>query len=265
MKTILTICMIFSFGVSQAQDVFQESLYSAETVMKNRDKIALTDQQAEKIKKIHSQNAGEFSTIKWDLDAATAKLKTLLDEPKINQEAVQKQMDLVLQLENQLKKKQLTSLVAIKNELTESQQIALTSLKKAWTVNDGEVYRVVPGLASSSPSPSSKVRISSGPATSGNYLSNKPSGSISNVSPSGDITILPNEKSKLYIQVDQKNIGSMPIFYLKTKAGLQEVKSLESINPDDIESIEVLKNESAITRFGEAGKNGVIIVTLKKK
>mgnify|MGYP006171858365 FL=1 len=39
---------------------------------------------------------------------------------------------------------------------------------------------------------------------------------------------------------------------------------LASINPNDIQSIEVLKGESATKRFGEKAKNGAIIITLKK-
>lgn len=38
---------------------------------------------------------------------------------------------------------------------------------------------------------------------------------------------------------------------------------LSHIKPNDIESIHVLKNEKAIDQFGEAGKNGVVVITLK--
>ena len=36
------------------------------------------------------------------------------------------------------------------------------------------------------------------------------------------------------------------------------------INPNDIESITVLKDKSATEVYGDKGKNGVIIITLKK-
>mgnify|MGYP005811074751 CR=1 FL=1 len=221
MKTIFTICLIFTLGITKAQDMFQESLYSAETVMKNREKITLTDQQAEKIKKIHSQNAGEFSTIKWDLDAATAKLKTMLAEPKINQEAVQKQMDIVLQLENQLKKKQLTTLVAIKNELSQTQQQELDKLKPAERFPNV----VVAGTA---------------------------------VSP----RVLTNDMSRVTIATAP---GARPVFYLDEGGKMKKITGLEGYDPNEIESINVLKDQAATARFGDEGKNGVIIVTLKKK
>jgi outer membrane receptor for ferrienterochelin and colicin len=40
---------------------------------------------------------------------------------------------------------------------------------------------------------------------------------------------------------------------------------INSINPSEIESIEVLKNNSSIDFYGEEAKDGVIIITRKKK
>lgn len=61
------------------------------------------------------------------------------------------------------------------------------------------------------------------------------------------------------------------IFYRETsstKTGLGGIESsvnpLASINPSDIESIEVLKDVSATAIYGSRGANGVIIVTTKK-
>lgn len=44
-----------------------------------------------------------------------------------------------------------------------------------------------------------------------------------------------------------------------------EVKDIKEIDPDTIESIEVLKNEAAVQLYGEKGRNGVIIVKLKEQ
>ncbi len=43
----------------------------------------------------------------------------------------------------------------------------------------------------------------------------------------------------------------------------REVDDIESILPEDIESISVLKGESGIELYGEKGKNGVILIALK--
>lgn len=39
---------------------------------------------------------------------------------------------------------------------------------------------------------------------------------------------------------------------------------LQAINPNDIQSIDVLKDKMAIEKYGEKGLHGVIVVTLKK-
>ena len=40
---------------------------------------------------------------------------------------------------------------------------------------------------------------------------------------------------------------------------------LDNISPDNIESLTVLKNKSAIEKYGSKGKNGVILITTKAK
>ncbi len=45
----------------------------------------------------------------------------------------------------------------------------------------------------------------------------------------------------------------------------KEIKDINSINPDNIESISVLKNKSSTALYGEKGKNGVILITMKKE
>jgi len=44
----------------------------------------------------------------------------------------------------------------------------------------------------------------------------------------------------------------------------KQVKSLKNVSADDIQSISILKNETAEKRYGDKGKNGVIIITTKK-
>ena len=57
------------------------------------------------------------------------------------------------------------------------------------------------------------------------------------------------------------NSGNEPLFVID---GFPGVGDLNSINPSDIESIEVLKDASATAIYGSRGANGVVIVTTKK-
>ena len=40
---------------------------------------------------------------------------------------------------------------------------------------------------------------------------------------------------------------------------------LKDLNPNDVASIDVLKDEKAVEKYGEQGVHGVIVVTTKKK
>ena len=71
---------------------------------------------------------------------------------------------------------------------------------------------------------------------------------------------LPKNANDVKLQIqsfgDMKN---QPLYIVDGK----EKTSFESVDPNDIESIDVLKNESSIALYGERGKNGVVLVTTK--
>ncbi|HEX4374356.1 MAG TPA: hypothetical protein VHZ50_13730, partial [Puia sp.] len=77
-----------------------------------------------------------------------------------------------------------------------------------------------------------------------------------------DASIKLSKDNKQIIFDVKKNMDSV-LFIVDDK----EVDSLymSKLNPIDIESITVLKNSSAITQYGEKGRNGVIIITTKKE
>jgi len=232
MKNLLVICLVLLAGIAQGQDIFQKNLYSADRIMENREKLNLTDAQSAKIKKIHTDNAADFSTLKWDLDAATARLKSMLEESKIDPNLVNKQMDEVLRLESLLKKKQLNTLVAIKNELTSPQQ-KLLEYYNPFAVLGTQTY----GTGTVSPLKSSSIRV----------------GNSSHLF-----------EPQVSIKMDNGNPDNSPLFIFKTDKGEIERKDISDINPSDIESMSVLKGASATVLYGEKGKNGVVVITLKK-
>ncbi|WP_372937207.1 M56 family metallopeptidase [Seonamhaeicola sp.] len=71
-----------------------------------------------------------------------------------------------------------------------------------------------------------------------------------------------NKEERIFIvkkQSDDKNA----LFIIDGKE--VEKNPIKDLNPEDIESINVLKDESAINKYGNRGKNGVIIITTKKE
>lgn len=67
----------------------------------------------------------------------------------------------------------------------------------------------------------------------------------------------------------QKQIGNVEItpkpVYVVDGKRLTDQADIKNVNPDDIESMNVLKGEEAVKQYGEAAKNGVIQITTKKK
>lgn len=60
--------------------------------------------------------------------------------------------------------------------------------------------------------------------------------------------------------------GKQPLYVVDGVIRLESVKDISEIaDPDNIQTIEILKDESAIKMYGEKGKNGVIIIITKKK
>jgi TonB-linked SusC/RagA family outer membrane protein len=51
---------------------------------------------------------------------------------------------------------------------------------------------------------------------------------------------------------------------ISNTAGINEVSPLSTINPSDIESVEVLKDASATAIYGSLGANGVVLITTKR-
>ncbi|WP_320019293.1 M56 family metallopeptidase [Labilibaculum manganireducens] len=72
----------------------------------------------------------------------------------------------------------------------------------------------------------------------------------------------PDSKNKPVIKIKGASISN-PIYIVDGKK--VSAKKANKINPDDIESINVLKGENAIEKYGEKAKNGVVIITSKVK
>lgn len=85
-------------------------------------------------------------------------------------------------------------------------------------------------------------------------------------------------RNSLRNSINSLNDGNMPLYiidgvpisgqltsnYSIGTIPLQNINPLNSINPDDIESIEVLKDADATAIYGSRGGNGVILITTKK-
>ncbi|MGY0039847.1 energy transducer TonB [Pedobacter sp. NJ-S-72] len=55
------------------------------------------------------------------------------------------------------------------------------------------------------------------------------------------------------------------VLYVIDGKKLSDKAAMDAINPNDIESVSVLKGEKATALYGKSGENGVIVITTKKK
>ncbi len=71
-------------------------------------------------------------------------------------------------------------------------------------------------------------------------------------------------KGKSNITVMGARLDDQPLIIIDGKEAGEDI-DLDSLDPNTIESINVLKGPSAEKAYGEKGKNGVVEITLKKK
>lgn len=105
-------------------------------------------------------------------------------------------------------------------------------------------------------------------------LDGKEINTINNISPDRieSISVLKNESSTILygekgkngvVIITSKKSGSPATEALVILDGKETTMKAIDVNPDNIQSINVLKGESAISKYGEKGKNGAIEITMK--
>lgn len=68
---------------------------------------------------------------------------------------------------------------------------------------------------------------------------------------------------KTGIEVQPSVAANEPLFVVDGK--IVDKATIEAIHPDDIDSITILKDKNAVEKYGDAGKNGVVEIYMKKK
>lgn len=75
-----------------------------------------------------------------------------------------------------------------------------------------------------------------------------------------------SNRKESFIRVRGVGLVDKPAFYILDGQEVSpEILNLSLIKPDDIESVEVLKNDAAVARYGERARDGVIIITTRAK
>lgn len=131
------------------------------------------------------------------------------------------------------------------------------------SVNINEVVVVAYGVAKKSTFTGSAVTVKA------DVLEKRQTSSISQslqgVAPGVQVTMnsgQPGENAQIRIRgISSLNTGSEPLWVID---GIPYEGNLNSVNPDDIESMTILKDAASAALYGARGANGVVMVTTKK-
>ena len=80
-------------------------------------------------------------------------------------------------------------------------------------------------------------------------------------SPKKDQIHLESDSGKVSVQLFPKDSNVEPLYILQGKEVTKD--AIKGLLSDDIETVNVLKGETARVTYGEKGRNGAVVVTLK--
>ena len=128
-RIVMVLCALWLSGGAPAlgqeapgNDPVAAALIPPDVVMAHQEALGLSDAQRRAIQADVQSAQQRFTSMQWQLSAATEKLVTVLNATHVDQDRALAAMDAVLALEREIKHTQLTLMVQIKNELSADQQ-----------------------------------------------------------------------------------------------------------------------------------------------
>jgi Spy/CpxP family protein refolding chaperone len=114
---------------SRGRPAYLEHLFLPPLVMRHQDEIGLTDAQRSSISTLVGESQRKLVELRWQSEAATQKLGTVLANQPIDEAAALGQARGMLDLEQRLRITNLGMLISVRNLLTPAQQKKLEGLR----------------------------------------------------------------------------------------------------------------------------------------
>lgn len=299
-----TFIIFLSFGILslglQAQkpqnydQYIEDELIDYSLLLKYKDSINLSNNQVKKLKSFYDGNDFNFEESSRKYAQSMQLLKSAIDNGKSREEVLTIFSD-VLALESDIKRNKLGFLLHSREILTDNQrkQLRLIGRSNQLTIkSNGEGYlgnyfsEIKPVFKIVSPN-GTEVFVKESLLSKINYSDIQTIDVEKGVDLDIDgfkllnqnlITIktsknISEDNFKLRIRGESSVVDfSMQPLIIINHNGITKIMdnmklggNMESINPDEINSIEVIKGEKAIDLYGNKGKSGVIVITLKKE
>jgi len=126
---IMTGLMVWAFPQSTAEQSLRRYLVSPDFLRRHQGELEITEDQRSFIIQEINRTQTEFNTAKWKLQEEIGRLSTLVRDNTGSEEEILGQLDVVLDLEKEIKRLQLRLAVRIKNTLSEEQLATLRKIR----------------------------------------------------------------------------------------------------------------------------------------
>ena len=110
-------------------DRFEKAFFDPQLILKHAKEIGLSAQQRQTMMDAIKKGQSALVPLQLDMAEPALEMAELIEETTVDEAAAVAKADLVLKLENEVKKTQMAMLIKIKNVLTKEQQIRLRAIR----------------------------------------------------------------------------------------------------------------------------------------
>lgn len=133
-KLVIGIFVVLSFAAwvypqTNAEQGLRRYLFSTQLLRRHQHELQLTQEQRRYIVQQINEIQSKFTPLQWRLDDEMRKLTDLVENRANEEESVLRQLDVVLDLEKEIKSQQLLLAVRIRNTLNEDQLRKLRNIR----------------------------------------------------------------------------------------------------------------------------------------
>lgn len=127
---MVCVLLLLAASVVRAQEAdLSENLFSPELIMQNQQALGLSEEQKKYLKTEIRQTQVLLTQAQWRLEDGVEKIVALLKPDQMDEQKVIAQLEMVLNMERDIKRTQMVLLIRLKNKLTPEQQARLRELK----------------------------------------------------------------------------------------------------------------------------------------